>query len=74
MFRQSMGVSPYQYRLQQRVEKAKALLKDNELTITEIALAYGFSGASHCLETHAIANKPPPNTVWVTILAAPNEM
>ena len=74
MFRQSMGVSPYQYRLQQRVEKAKALLKNNELTITEIALAYGFSGASHRLETHEIANKPPFNPVRLTILANPNEM
>ncbi|MBE9078303.1 helix-turn-helix domain-containing protein [Romeria aff. gracilis LEGE 07310] len=47
LFKQSTGVSPYQYVLQQRVEEAKQLLKTTKLTIAEIALTCGFSSHSH---------------------------
>jgi AraC family transcriptional regulator len=47
LFKRSMGVAPYQYMLQQRVERAKQLLKQNELAIAEIALACGFKNQSH---------------------------
>lgn len=47
MFRQSMGVSPYQYVLRQRIEKAKELLKNDELSITDIALECGLANPSH---------------------------
>lgn len=47
LFRQSMGISPYQYVLQQRIEKAKSLLQDEALTITDIALECGFTDSSH---------------------------
>jgi AraC family transcriptional regulator len=47
LFKQSMGVTPYQYVLQQRVERAKQLLKTTELSIMEIALLCGFSSHSH---------------------------
>jgi AraC family transcriptional regulator len=47
LFKQSMGVSPYQYLLQQRVERAKQLLKHTDRLIVEIALDCGFSSHSH---------------------------
>lgn len=47
LFRQSMGVPPYQYVLQQRIEKAKRLLKDPDLSIAEIAMDCGFANPSH---------------------------
>jgi AraC family transcriptional regulator len=47
LFKQSMGVSPHQYLLQQRVERAKQLLKNSKLTIAEIALQCGFNSQSH---------------------------
>lgn len=47
LFKQSMGVSPYQYVLQQRVERAKQLLKTTDLPIMDIALLCGFSSHSH---------------------------
>lgn len=47
MFKQSMGISPHQYLLQQRVEQAKQLLKRSKLTIAEIALQCGFNSQSH---------------------------
>jgi AraC family transcriptional regulator len=46
-FKQAIGVSPYQYLLQQRVERAKQLLKQTERSIVDIALECGFSSHSH---------------------------
>ncbi len=48
LFRQSMGISPYQYLLQQRIERSKILLQsDSELSIADISLQCGFSNQSH---------------------------
>ncbi len=47
LFKQSLGISPHQYLLQQRVERAKQLLKQTKRTIVEIALDCGFSSHSH---------------------------
>lgn len=47
LFKQSMGISPHQYLLQQRVERAKQLLKQTERSVIEIALACGFDSHSH---------------------------
>lgn len=46
LFKQSMGISPYQYVLQQRVERAKALLRSSSLSIAEIAHQVGFADQS----------------------------
>ena len=47
LFKQSLGISPYQYLLQQRVECAKQLLKSTDRLITDIAFACGFNSHSH---------------------------
>ncbi|MBE9102171.1 AraC family transcriptional regulator [Vacuolonema iberomarrocanum] len=47
LFKQSMGISPHQYLLQQRVEQAKQLLKTSKLAIADVALQCGFSSQSH---------------------------
>jgi AraC family transcriptional regulator len=47
LFKQSMGISPHQYLLQQRVERAKQLLKSSEFAIADIALLCGFNSQSH---------------------------
>ncbi|WP_017660335.1 helix-turn-helix domain-containing protein [Baaleninema simplex] len=47
LFDRSMGVSPHQYLLQQRVERAKQLLKHSQLPISDIALQCGFNSQSH---------------------------
>lgn len=47
LFTQSMGVPPYKYVLQQRVERAKKLLKRSPKSLTEIALDCGFANQSH---------------------------
>jgi len=46
-FKQQIGLSPHQYLLRCRVERAKALLLQNELTVTEIAHRVGFADQSH---------------------------
>ncbi|OKH45942.1 AraC family transcriptional regulator [Phormidium tenue NIES-30] len=46
-FKQAMGVAPHQYVLQQRVERAKQLLKQTNHSIVEIALLCGFNSHSH---------------------------
>jgi len=46
-FRQSTGLSPHQWLLQRRVDQAKGLLADRRLSLSEIALACGFSDQSH---------------------------
>ena len=47
LFKQSLGLSPYQYLLQQRVERAKKLLKQTDKPIVDIALDCGFNSHSH---------------------------
>jgi AraC family transcriptional regulator len=47
LFKKSLGVSPWEYVIQQRVERAKSLLKNPELSVTEIALSSGFNSHSH---------------------------
>ena len=47
LFRRSMGIPLYRYIVQRRVERAKALLTKDELSMAEVALAAGFAHQSH---------------------------
>ncbi|NJR61716.1 MAG: helix-turn-helix transcriptional regulator [Cyanobacteria bacterium CRU_2_1] len=47
LFKQATGISPHQYVIQQRVERAKVMLKRTDLAIADIALQVGFSSQSH---------------------------
>lgn len=47
VFRKSMGVPVHQYVIQRRVELAKSLLRQENYSMTEVALAAGFSHQSH---------------------------
>ena len=47
MFRQSMNMAPHQYVMQRRMIKAQNLICHTQQPLTEIALACGFSSASH---------------------------
>ena len=47
LFKQSIGTTPYQYLSQQRVERAKQLLKQTDRLIVDIALECGFNSHSH---------------------------
>lgn len=45
-FRASVGVSPYRYVINKRIEQAKSLLKDEKLSLADIAYECGFSSQS----------------------------
>jgi AraC family transcriptional regulator len=47
LFKQSMGITAYQYVTQCRIERAKQLLKQPELTIAEVCHQVGFHSQSH---------------------------
>lgn len=47
VFKQATGLKPHQYLVQQRVERAKQLLKQGEMSIAEVAIACGFTHQSH---------------------------
>ena len=50
-FKQSMGVSPNVYMIEQRIERAKRLLSETDVPIAEIALRVGFASQSHFTTT-----------------------
>ncbi|SNY59005.1 helix-turn-helix domain-containing protein [Enterobacter sp. CC120223-11] len=47
MFSLSMNMAPHQYVMQRRMARAQDLVRNTALPLTEIALACGFSSASH---------------------------
>jgi AraC family transcriptional regulator len=47
LFKQAFNQSPYQYVLARRIERAKAMLRDESLPIAQIAAACGFSNQGH---------------------------
>ncbi|MCY6490272.1 helix-turn-helix domain-containing protein [Leptolyngbya sp. GGD] len=47
LFKQSKGMTPHQYVIQQRIHRAKEMLGDRKLAISGIGLACGFANQSH---------------------------
>lgn len=47
LFKKSLGVSPHQYLLSRRVERAKTMLRDAKHSLAEVAHACGFSSQAH---------------------------
>ena len=47
LFKQSTGLSPHQYYLQQRIARAKEFLRNPEMTVSQVAGATGFADQSH---------------------------
>jgi AraC family transcriptional regulator len=59
-FKQSTGLSPHRYVLEARIARAKDLLRDRALSITDIALQTGFATPSHFSVTfRRLANATP---------------
>lgn len=42
-FKATFGETPHQYLMSRRMERAKAMLRKNELTVTDVCLAVGFT-------------------------------
>ena len=47
LFKQSMGISPHQYHIKCRIERAKELLRRENIAIKDIAQIVGFSSQGH---------------------------
>jgi len=47
LFKESTGLTPYQYIIQQRIERAKQLLTQDKYSIVDVALQVGFANQSH---------------------------
>jgi AraC family transcriptional regulator len=47
LFKQSLNITPHQYVIGQRVERAKQLLRNSELPLADIALECGFANQGH---------------------------
>lgn len=47
LFKQSIGIPPWRYVIQQRVERAKALLKTSDRSISDVSLLSGFAHQTH---------------------------
>jgi AraC-like DNA-binding protein len=50
-FRKSTGVAPHQWLVLRRIDAAKALLNDNTLSLSDVALRCGFADQSHFTRT-----------------------
>ena len=48
VFKQSEGVTPHDYVVQSRIRRVQQLLANTTLSLSEIAIASGFSDQSHC--------------------------
>jgi AraC family transcriptional regulator len=46
-FKATTGLTPHRYMIHRRVEWAKSLISDTDLTVAEVAAAVGFSNPSH---------------------------
>jgi len=51
LFKRRTGLAPHQFIIQKRMERARSLLSDAELSITEVAFRCGFSQQSHFTST-----------------------
>jgi AraC family transcriptional regulator len=60
-FRQSTGVPPRRWQMHLRIERAKALLSDRHLSLTDIAIACGYGSSSHFATSFKQATGVPPN-------------
>jgi AraC family transcriptional regulator len=47
LFKQSLGITPHQYVIRQRVERARQLIQQGELGLADIALKCGFANQGH---------------------------
>lgn len=46
-FRETTGVTPYQWLVHERIARARALMKDPKTSLSEVAIACGFADQSH---------------------------
>jgi AraC-like DNA-binding protein len=77
-FRQMYGQTPHQYRIARRIARAKDLLRNTSLSITEICAAVGFESlgsfstlfrkvAGVSPSAYRISSRPMPNPTYIPL-------
>jgi len=88
-FKAAFGESPYSYLMTRRIERAKALLRRGEMTVTDVCLAVGFtslgsfssrfaelvgeSPSAYRARSHSAAAGIPDHVIKVTTKPSRNE-
>ena len=67
LFKRATGISPHQYVIRQRVERAKLLLSQTDLMIADIAVQVGFSSQSHLTQQFKRLTSMTPKQIPRTI-------
>jgi transcriptional regulator GlxA family with amidase domain len=73
-FKQAFGVPPHRYLLTRRVERAKALLRETDLSITEIAFETGWASLGTFGRTFRDITGENPGTIRERERAAASEL
>jgi transcriptional regulator GlxA family with amidase domain len=73
-FKQAFGVPPHRYLLTRRIERATALLRDTDRSITEIAFATGWESLGTFGRTFRDVTGESPSAVRARVRAAANEL
>jgi AraC family transcriptional regulator len=74
LFRKSMGVPVHHYVIQRRLERAKLLMMQDGMSITEIALAAGFANQSHMARHMRRMLGMPPRVIKRLMAEASNSL
>ncbi|MBO9513739.1 MAG: helix-turn-helix transcriptional regulator [Variovorax sp.] len=73
-FRQAFGIPPHRYLLTRRIERAMAMLRDDALSITEIAFATGWQSLGTFGRTFRDITGDSPSAVRARARAATHEL
>jgi transcriptional regulator GlxA family with amidase domain len=73
-FKQAFGVPPHRYLLTRRVERATALLRDTDLSITEIAFVTGWNSLGTFGRTFRDVTGESPGAIRTREKAAPHQL
>lgn len=73
-FKQAFGVPPHRYLLTRRIERATALLRDTDLSITEIAFQTGWESLGTFGRTFRDITGESPSTIRERAKAATHEL
>lgn len=73
-FKEAFGLPPHRYLLTRRIERAKALLRDTDLSITEIAFQTGWNSLGTFGRTFRDITGETPRELRARQKAAPHEL
>ena len=72
-FKQAFGIPPHRYLLTRRIERAKTLLRDTDLSITEIAFSTGWESLGTFGRTFRDIAGDTPRSIRASARSAPSQ-